>query len=250
MNSLAISAIAFACVFGGALFGMFLRSMLREHHLSEGSKEVIKLGVGLIATMSALVLGLLVASAKASFDTQRTELTQMAANLMLLDRVLAHYGPEAKEAREMLRGNVTRMIGQYWPTEDSRTSQAQPSLASEALYDKLQDLSPKNESQRLLQSQALKIAIDLGQTRWLLFAQKSSAISVPFLVVVIFWLTIIFGSFGLFAPRNLVVFATLIVCALSVSGALFLILELDRPFDGLIQISSEPLRNVLEQLGR
>jgi hypothetical protein len=249
MNSLPTAAIAFACVFGGALFGMFLRSRLREHQLSEPTREVVKLGVGLIATMSALVLGLLVASAKASFDTQRQEMTQMAANVMLLDRVLAHYGPEAKEARETLRATVTRMIGQFWPEDGSRPS-GQPSIASEALYDKLQDLAPKNESQRLLQSQGLKLAIDLGQTRWLLFAQRSSAVSTPFLVVVIFWLTIIFGSFGLFAPRNIVAFVTLVVCALSVSGALFLILELDRPFEGMIQISSEPLRNALEQLGR
>jgi hypothetical protein len=242
-----VSTIAFACLFGGALFGMFIRGRLREDYLNAESKELIKVGVGLIVTMTALVLGLLVASAKASFDTQRTELTHMAANVMLLDRVLAKYGPEAKEARDMLRVGVKRNIEQFWPTDGSHD---QPSVANEALYDKLQDLTPKNEAQRQLQAQAVKIAMDLGQTRWLLFAQQSSAISLPFLVVVVFWLTIIFGSFGLFAPRNIVVFVTLIVCGLSVAGALFLILELDRPFTGLIQISSEPLRNALEQLGR
>lgn len=250
MSSIAISGIVFACVFGGALIGMFLNTLLREHHLNAESKDLVKVGTGLIATMSALVLGLLVASAKASFDTQRNELVQMSASVVLLDRLLAHYGPEAKEARELLRNTAAGWLDQFWPADNSRPSQAQPGLGGEALFDRIQDLAPKNDAQRTLQAQALRILVDLGQVRWLLFAQKSSAISLPFLVVVVFWLTIIFASFGLFAPRNTVVFVTLFVCALSVSGALFLILELDRPFEGLMQISSEPLRNALQQLGR
>jgi hypothetical protein len=250
MNSLAIGGIAFACVFGGALFGLFLRTRLREHHLSAESKDVVKLGIGLIATMSALVLGLLVASAKSSFDAQSSEVTHMAGNVVVLDRALAHYGPDAKEARQTLRSAVNGLLEQLWPTDGSQPSQGKPTLAGEAMYEKIQELKPKDESQRTLQAQALKIAVDIGQTRWLLYSQKGSAVSVPFLVVVIFWLTIIFGSFGLFAPRNIVVLVTLFVCALSVAGALYLVLELDRPFEGLIQISSEPLRNALEQLGR
>jgi hypothetical protein len=126
----------------------------------------------------------------------------------------------------------------------------QPNLGSEILFDKLQGLSPQNDSQRTIQSQALKTAIDLAQIRWLLFAQQSSAISMPFLVVVVFWVTITFMSFGLYAPKNVVALVTLLICALSVSAALYLVLELDRPFDGFIQISNEPLRKALEQLGR
>jgi len=248
MNSIAISGITFACVFGGALFGLFLRTRLREHHLATETKDVVKMGVGLIATMTALVLGLLVASAKSSFDTQKSELAQISANVVMLDRALAHYGPEATGIREMLRGVVEHLIDLFWPTEHS--PQAQPYTASEMVYEKLQGLSPKNESQRSLQAQGLKIAVDIAQTRWLLFAQKSSAISPPFLTVVVFWLTITFISFGLYASRNLVVFVTLFVCSLSVAGALFLVTELDRPFEGLIQISSEPMRNALGQLGR
>jgi hypothetical protein len=242
--------MAFACIFGGALLGMLLRTRLREHHLSAESKEVVKVGVGLIATMTALVLGLLVASAKSSFDEQKGEVAQMSANIILLDRVLAHYGPEAKQARDTLRSTVERMIDQLWPTNGTRTSQAQRTAESEQVFDKIQELSPKTETQRSLQAQATKTAIDLGQTRWLLFAQKSSAISMPLLTVLIFWLTITFTSFGLYAPRNAVAFITLFICAMSVSGALCLVLELDRPFAGLIQISSEPLRNALAQLGR
>lgn len=250
MSSITIAAIAFACVFGGSLLGMGLRTLLREHHLSSETKDVVKVGVGLIATMSALVLGLLVASAKSSFDTQKNEVGQIAASVILLDRALAHYGPETKEHRDILRGNVERMLGQMWSTGGAHASEAQPSTSSEVIFDKIVSLAPKTEAQRGLQAQAVKTAIDIGQVRWLMFAQKTSAVSMPFLVVVLFWLTLTFLSFGLYAPRNGLVFATLLLCALSVAGALFLVLELDRPFDGYIQISSEPLRNALAQLGK
>jgi hypothetical protein len=247
MSSISIAAVAFLCIFGGSLIGMYLRTKLKEHHLGADTKDVVKVGVGLIATMSALVLGLLVASAKSSFDTQKSEVGQMSANVIILDRALAHYGSDAKEIRDLLPPAVERMIGQLWPSDGA---QVQPNLGSEILFDKLQGLSPKNDSQRTVQAQALKTAIDLAQIRWLLFAQKSSAISMPFLVVVIFWVTITFMSFGLYAPKNVVSLVTLLICALSVSAALYLVLELDRPFDGFIQISNEPLRKALEQLGR
>lgn len=250
MTSLEISAITFCCVFGGASLGLFLRPRLREHHLTPETKDLVKLGVGIIATMTALVLGLLVASAKSSFDAQRTEIGQMSANVVLLDRALAHYGPDAKEARQALRGATEGFIDQLWPAADSRASQAQPTTNGEVLYDKIQELRPKTDAQRSLQNQAIKTTTDLGQIRWLLFAQKSSAISIPFLTVVIFWLTVTFGSFGLFAPRNAVVFITLFLCSVSVAGALGLVVELDKPFEGLITISSEPLRNALAQLGK
>jgi Protein of unknown function (DUF4239) len=250
MSSMAISWVVFACVFGGALLGMLLRPVLHERHLGTDSKELVKMGMGLIATMSALVLGLLIASAKSSFDAQRSELAQMAANIILLDRVMAHYGPETKEPRDLLRGFVTSTLARIWPEDTSQAAQLQPTGGSEVLYDKIQDLAPKNEAQRSLQAQALKTSIDIGQTRWLLFAQKGSSIPLPFLVVLVFWLTILFASFSLFAPPNATVTITLLVCALSVSGAIFLILELDRPFDGLIQISSAPLRSALAQLGK
>lgn len=250
MSSFTIAAIAFLCVFGGSLIGMYLRPLLREHHLSSETKDLVKVGVGLIATMSALVLGLLVASAKSSFDTQKSEVGQISANVILLDRALAHYGPETKDVRDHLRSSLEQTIGQIWSTTGPVSAQAQPTASSEILFDKIESLTPKTDAQRGLQSQAVKTAIDIGQTRWLMFAQKTSAVPLPFLIVVLFWLTITFLSFGLYAPRNGVVFTTLFLCALSVAAALFLVLELDRPFDGFIQISSEPMRNALVQLGR
>jgi hypothetical protein len=254
MISLAVSGIIFACVFGGTLLGMVLRAILPEQHLSSESKDVVKLGMGLIGTMTALVLGLLIASAKGSFDTQRNGLAQLAANIILLDRALAHYGPESKDAREMLRASVADMLQHTWPQENPESRPTETKVRTEGryegLFEKIQGLAPKNDSQRALQAQAVKTGADIAQMRWLLFTQKGSSIPVPFLVVMVSWLTLLFASFSLFASPNATVIITLLICALAVSSALFLIFELDRPFDGVIQVSSEPIRNVLSRLGQ
>src|SRR5262245_4834429 len=119
MSSLAIATITFAFIFGGTLLGMFLRTVLPEHHLSPDSKDVVKVGMGLIATMAALVLGLLTGSAKSSVDTQDAELKQMAANVLLLDRTLAHYGPDTKAIREQIRRVVEYKLAVTWPESGS-----------------------------------------------------------------------------------------------------------------------------------
>ena len=248
-----VGGIVFACAFGGALAGMALRAVLPEHHLSAESKDVVKLGTGLIATLSALVLGLLIASAKSSFDAQRTGFQQLAANLVLLNRALAHYGPETKDMRQTLHDLVASTIERLWPENASTATglDAAPLTASGGmLIDQIRALSPKNDGQRWAQSQALQITTDLARSRWLMIEQNESAIPTPFLVVVVFWLTILFTSFGLFSPWNPTVVATLLVCALSVAGAVFLIVDLDQHFGGMIQISSTPLRNALSQIGQ
>jgi hypothetical protein len=248
----AIGWIVFACVFGSALAGIALRRILPEHHLSAESKDVVKLGIALIATMSALVLSLLLSSAKTSFDARNAELAQMAANVALLDRLLAHLGPQAQPARQSLRGSFEAALTQIWPDENFRPTKLAPAdTAPEAIYEMVQALSPQNELQRSLQSQALATMTGLVQARRLLAAQATeNPIPLPFLVVLVFWLCIIFASFGLYAPLNLTVVATLGVCALSVAGAIFLILELAMPFAGVIRVSSAPLAAALAQLGR
>jgi hypothetical protein len=202
--------------------------------------------------MSALVLSLLLSSAKSSFDVRNQEFAQMAANVILLDRLLAHYGAETKPARESLRGSVEAAIAQVWPDENFHPANLAPaSTEPEGMYEAIQSLSPHNDFQRSLQSHALALAANLGQTRWLMFAQATeSPIPIPFLVVLVFWLCIIFASFGLYAPANLTVLTTLGVCALSVAGAIFLILELALPFAGVIRVSSAPLSNALAHLGQ
>src|SRR5215470_10132413 len=244
MSPAAISGIVFACVFGGALVGMFLRVSLPEDHLSTDSKDFVKLGMGLIATMAALALGLLIASAKNSYDVQRNELTQISASIIVLDRLMSNYGPETKEARDLLRRSVVGALNQMWPEHRSQAAaRLEPGVSSDALHDEIYRLTPHNEDQRLLKSQALTIILNLEQRR-------GSSIPMAVLAMLVFWLAIIFVSFGLFAPPNSTVLAVLFVCVLSVSGAIFLILELDRPFEGLIRIPSAPLRDALVHLGQ
>ncbi len=254
MESLNVSSIVFACIFGGTVLGMILRSVMHERHLTPESKDLVKLGMGLVGTFTALVLGLLVASAKNTYDTQRNGLAQLAGNVIFLDRALAHYGPEAKDAREMLRASVADMIQRTWPEETSSAGHTEPRSGTEGryegLFEKIQELKPKNDAQRAFQAQALKTATDMAQARWVLFAQKGSSIPTPFLVVMVAWMTLLLASFSLFAPPQPIVVITLLICALVVSSGVFLILELDTPFEGIFQVSSAPLRAALAALGR
>ena len=250
MISIEISWIGFACVFGGALLGMFLRAVLPEHHLSAESKDIIKLWMGLVGTISAFVLGLLIASAMGSYNTQRSELTQLSTNIILLDGVLAHYGPETKEARGLLRRDVATALDRIWLKKSSQSSEEPAKGWTGVVYEIIKIPAPQNDPQRLIQAQALSLALNLAQTRWLMFEQRSSQIPRPFLVILLFWITIIFISFGLFARPNATLIASLFVCALSVSGAVYLILDMDQPFGGLIQVSSAPLRDAISHLGQ
>ena len=253
MTALGISSIAFGCVVVATLVGLFLHDMLPKDHLSNESKDTVKLGMGMVATLAALVLGLLIGFATNSFNNMRSEIQHTAANIVLLDRVIANYGAEAREIRDLLRQSTHARIELIWPEgkfEPSRLESAESVAASEAIQSKLRELSPRTDAQRWLQSRALSLSDDIAQTRWLLIAQADSSIPPVLLAVVIFWVAIIFLSFGLFAPRNATVLAALLVCALSVSGSIFLLLELNGPFDGAIRISSSPMRDALAHLGR
>ncbi len=250
MSSIAISSIVFGLVFGGALLGMFVRTVLPQHHLSDDSKDVVKMGMGLVATMSALVLGLLVASAKNSFDALSNDMTGESAKTLLLDRTLAHYGPKTKEVRDLLRSSVAGAIEQMELKKSPNPTQwATSTREMDSLYEKIRGLSPEDDSQRSIQSEALSILRGIRETRWLMYEHESTSISMPMLIILFSWLITLFISFGLFAPANGTVIISLSVSALSVSGAIFLILELYAPYDGLIKISSAPLRAALAQLG-
>jgi hypothetical protein len=249
MTSIEIAASIFGCLIVGALIGMGLRAVIPETHLDSDTRDLIKLGVGLIGTMSALVLGLLVASTKGSYDTKRSEVAQMAGNVIVLDRVLAHYGPEAADIRAALRSLIVGMVGSKGANRLGQLTQAAPT-GGEAIFEQIQDLVPHTDAQRGLQAQAKSVANELGQMRWLLYAQGGTSISRPFLVIVVFWLTVLYLSFGLFAPRNPTAIITLLISALSVAGAMFLILDLDHPFAGFMQIPDTPVRNALAVLGK
>jgi hypothetical protein len=250
MSSLAISSITFVCVFGGAMTGMYIHRALPQHHLNSDTKDVVKLGMGLVGTMTALILGLLVSSAKSSFDAQNTELTDVSAKVIMLDRVLARYGPEASQARDLLRQVVAGTIERTWPQSGPRASGLSAAPGGEILYEKVQQLVPQDDRQRSIQAQALSIGMSLGQTRWLMYEQGTTSVSWTLLALLVFWLTLTFTSFGLFAPANATAVASLFVSALSVSGAILLILEMYTPYGGLIQVSSAPLRAALAHLGQ
>jgi hypothetical protein len=250
MYSLLIAVVVFACLSLSAWLGMKARGLLPQHHLSTESQDAVKLGMALIATMSALVLGLLIASAKSSFDIQNTEVQQVVANLVELDRILGVYGPEAAEARALLRDSVDDVVNKMWRRGSPQKTVFDSPVTTHtalAIFAKITALAPKDDLHQAIKDQAVDLIKTAGKARWQLVAEDGSSIPLPFLAVLVFWLSILFASFGLFAPQNATVMTAYAVCALSVAGAIFLIIELDHPFEGLMQISSEPFRKVLER---
>ena len=251
MSATLTALIVFACLIAAVLAGRNLRGLLPENHLSTESKDVVKLAMGLVATMSALVLGLLVSSAKGAYDTERSEVIQMAAKVTFLGRVLAAYGPETTGVRGQLRETMEEGIQQIWAGELRRPARLAPNTqAANAAYGAIQALSPHNDMQAALKAQAAALAVDLAQVRTLLAAQSVPSVSKPMLIILVSWLVIIFLGFSVLAPSNATAILALMVSALAVSGAIFLILELDQPFAGLIGISSEPMLNALSQLAQ
>ena len=250
MGPLAISLIAFAVIFTGAFAGLFLRNSLPQRHLTEDAKDVVRLGTGLIGTIAALVLSLLISSANSSFDTESGQVKRMTADIILLDRLLGQYGPETRASRDVLRRAIGPMVERIWGENSSHSADQAPFVAGvgEDAFAQILTLSPKDDAQRALKERAVAVSSDLAQTRLLLFEQGNGSIPLPFLAVLVFWLAIIFASFSLFSRLNPTLIAALFVFALSASCAIFLILELSQPFAGLLQISSTPLRNALAPL--
>src|SRR3954453_6978427 len=249
MNADVTALVVFACLVGAVFVGRTLRSLLPEQHLSADSKDAMKLAIGLVATMSALVLGLLVSSAKGAYDTERSEVILMASKVTFLGRVLDAYGPEAAVVRALLRNSTSDAIQQMWPGQIRRPTDRNPDVQSGNLaYAALQQLSPQNEMQSVLKSQATTLAGDVAQTRSLLAAQSVPSVSQPMLIILVSWLVVIFVGFSILAPPNATTVFALMISALAVSGAIFLILELDEPFGGLIGISSDPMLQALQQL--
>lgn len=253
MSSIIFGLVAFVCAFGGALLGLFLRSILPDHHLREDSKDAVKTGAALVATLAALVLGLLISSSKNSLDAMNTAFAKSGAQIIMLDRVLTFYGPEAKEVREQLRDVVQARIERIWPKDKTEKIKMPPSegpRGMELVVDKLRALTPQNESQRSLHTLAMQIGNDLMQSHWLVIEEAQLTLPTMFLMVLLFWLTILFISIGLFSPCNSTIIAVLLVCAISVSCAIFLIEDMSRPFHGVMRVSSAPLVKALEHLSR
>jgi hypothetical protein len=252
MSSREIAAIVFACISASAMLGLFLGKVLPNRHLDGDSKDIVKLATGLIATLSALVLGLLVSSAKGTFDDVSNELTQMSVQIVLLDRVLAQYGPETKEIRAGMKSGFSAATALLLSGDESRQAKLDTPegvARLEGIQAGIRALSPRNDAQRGLQARALDISGQMANSRWLMVMQSQGSIATPMLVIMVFWLSIIFAAWGVFSPRNLVVVVALLACALSVSLATFLILELDRPLSGWIRVSPVPVQEAISHLG-
>ena len=253
MTPTSIGCIVLVCAFGGALLGMQVRRLVPADHLSDAAWDTAKLGIGLVATMTALLLGLVTASAKGTFDDVGNTIRHTAAELLTLDRSLAKYGPETKEIREAMKTGVARRVVETWPRDgaaDFEQALAEDTPTIEGIGDRIRALFPESEVQRDLRARALGLIDQILESRWLVLSGRGSSIPTLFLAALASWLTITFTIFGVFAPRNATVVAILFACALSVASAVFLILEMDGPFEGVLRVSPDPLLFALSQLGQ
>lgn len=253
MSSVAVGPISACAIFSGSLLGIGLQRLLPEHHLDKEMQDIVKLSAGTIATLTAMVLGLLVSSAKGTFDATNAAIVQGSTKIIVLDRSLAAYGPETKPAREQLRRSVAATIEEGWPRQKNGVSALtvmERSNCVEIMRDKLRELKQDNDVQRQILAQAQQIVSDLSHTHWLLIEQADNHLPLPLLVVLVFRLALLFISFGLFAPHHITAITVLFVGACAVSAAIFLVLELNRPLEGLVKASKDPLWTALQHLGR
>jgi len=251
MTPLLMSLSAFACIFAGTFLGIFVRHRLPKHHLSGDTKDIVRQGTALIATLASLVLGLLIASANGKYETVDSQIKQLTADIILLDNSLRLYGEDAEPLRTLLRRGIDHVATKIWSDSRPNFGAPKPFQADSlglSIYDEVLKLAPKTDAQRFFQSRAMDTLVEIGKTRLLLFTTTTGSIPLPFLIVLVGWLALIFASISLFAESNARTIAILCVFSFAASAAIFLILELSQPFVGLMMISDEPFRNSLAAL--
>ena len=249
MNSDHVSLIAFVVIFGGGILGIVLRRILPEEHFVPASETVIKLVTGFVMTMTGIILGMLVSSAKASYDGQKLLVAQMASDVILLDRAMAVYGPKTDTIRIQGREALEAAENRVWPTNASAQVTLHPEDKMDLVETELNALEPKTTREAYAKTHAMTLLNDLQRSNWLLFVQSdTNKLSVPLLVILVSWIVAIFISFGLYAPPNPTVIVTILVGALAVSAAIFIIVEMYSPFSGMMKISSDPIREAIAQL--
>jgi hypothetical protein len=253
MSPMADASVLLASVFGSGLLGLSLRSVIPAQHLQEESISMVRLCSGVLATLAALVLGLLVASAKANYDRVNDEVTQAATSIVLLDRTLAQFGPQTKEARSLLRAAVASAADTVFSKQGRGVAgldDPQRLAVGERLEAQIRTLPAESEVQRTLQAHALQLSSEVAKLRLLTITHAQGSIPGMFLIVLVLWLAIMFAGFGLVTARNPTVIVALFLCALSLAGAVFMIEELNRPLEGLMKISSAPIRYALDHIGQ
>ena len=249
MTHIVIGLISFAAIFGGALIGLFVRHRLPGHHLSPETQSVVTVSVAVIGTLSALVLGLMISAANSSFSARSDEVRELSLQLIRLDRNMRRYGPEGDDTRVKLHTWAEAKTRQLFPIEGQVRPSSQTTIVMlESVQDALLVLTPKDERQKYLRTLCLTLSSTIIQARWSLEQRTGHSIPTPFLVLLIFWLAIVFASFGLFAPPNATTIVALFLCTVAVSGGIYLIEELDNPLSGLIQISPDSMRKALVEM--
>ena len=251
MSITIISLLVAACIFAGGVAGLYLHRILPPSNQTKETQDVVRLGIGMLSVLASLVLGLLIATAKTSYDSTDQAIRSYAAELALLNETLRDYGGTASVPRDLLRSYTERVLQDGWPDDGARPARL-ANDASDPLLERVREairaLKPVDSGQRSLQEQAVDINLNLLRQRWLLIEHQGPSVQRVVLVILVSWVTVIFASFGMNAPRNGTVVAMLLICSLAIGGAVFLILEMDRPLDGVMQVSSWPLRNALAQM--
>jgi hypothetical protein len=248
MNAITASLVVAACIFAGGLAGLYLHRILPQHHLTKETQDVVRLGTGMLSVLASLVLGLLIATSKSSYDSTDRAVRSYAAELALLNEILRDYGGGASVPRDLLRSYTERLLQDVWPKDGGRPALLEDEKARlllERVRETIRALKPIDNGQTSLRDRAIDINIDLLRERWLLIEQQGPSVQRVVLVILVSWVTVIFASFGMNAPRNSTVVSTFLICSLAIGGAIFLILEMDRPLDGVMQISSWPMQNAL-----
>ena len=240
-NPLIIGLIVFAVILAGAFAGWVLRHRLPEHQLCDETKSTVTISMAVVATFSALVLGLLISNANTSFSALGGEVTTLSAQILRLDQLLRRYGPDAGLARETLRQYAELKTADLFPDNpaDVRLSDPETYHLLQQFEDSILALKPATARDKWWLDQAMTLAGKIGDTRWLLTQQVGQGTPI--------WLTLLFASF-LFAPRNLTSAVTLTLCAVAVAGAIGMILELEQGFGGLVHISPQPMREAVNIL--
>lgn len=251
MNSIDVSLLVTVCVFAGGLVGLQLHRVLPKAHLTKETQDVVRLGTGMVSVLASLVLGLLIATAKNSFDTTDQAIRAYAAQIALLNETLRDYGAPAAVPRDTLRQYTEQLLHDRWPKNGEPEPVLENDKASALLEharEEIRNLKPIDDGQKWLLGQALDIDSGLLRQRWLLIEQGQPGINVVVLAILVSWIVAIFISFGLNAPRNGTVAAAFLICSMAIGGSIFLILEMDRPLSGVLRISSWPVENVLAHM--
>lgn len=248
MYASVVSFLVFTVVFAGAVAGIAMRRALPESHFTPEAKDMVRVAIGLIVTMTGLVLGMLVSSAKTFYDGEKSQVAELSTEIIVLNDLLTAYGPETKQTRIEAGQFVQAAVDRIWPPERSQRYQLRPGDEGQYFYEQIQLLAPKNDAQAYAKTQLLSLTLSMKKTYWLMYLEsEQTSIAIPLLVVVTSWLTTIFISFGLFAPRNPTTITTLIICALAASAAIFIIMSMYSPFTGVFKISPVAVREAMRQ---